>query len=232
MTRKLAVGAALCVVLAFAGVALGAIPGAGGVISACYDKQSGQARIYDAAGGAPKGCLKTETSISWNQQGPKGDRGDTGPQGPAGPAGPAGPQGSTGPAGPQGPAGPAGPAGGVRAFAATSDGTVLAGTTKVLGITPPAGKYLVSATVELVNQDGDSNSTARCTLHYPGGELYVTGGHELAPSPEAGYRESLALAGWIFDSGGGEIQLSCQEIIDNVDAENASLSLIRVESFG
>lgn len=66
---------------AVAAVAYGAIPGAGGVISACYDKQSGQMRIYDAEGGLPKGCGKAEAAISWNQQGPKGDQGDTGPQG-------------------------------------------------------------------------------------------------------------------------------------------------------
>jgi hypothetical protein len=65
----------------FAAVAYGAIPGGGGVISACYDKQSGQLRIYDAEGGLPKGCGKSETAISWNQAGPTGE---TGPEGPPG----------------------------------------------------------------------------------------------------------------------------------------------------
>jgi hypothetical protein len=73
--------AGLVAVLAAAAVAYGAIPAGNGVISACYDNQSGQMRIYDAAGGLPKGCGKAETAISWSQQGPKGDKGDTGSPG-------------------------------------------------------------------------------------------------------------------------------------------------------
>jgi hypothetical protein len=76
--------AGLVAVLAAAAVAYGAIPGADGVIHACYDKQSGQTRIYDAEDGRPKGCGKTEAAISWNQEGPKGDTGDAGPPGPPG----------------------------------------------------------------------------------------------------------------------------------------------------
>lgn len=79
--RATIAAAGLVAVLAAAAVAYGAIPGGGGVISACYDKQSGQMRIYDEAAGLPKGCGKTEVALSWNQQGPKGDQGDAGPQG-------------------------------------------------------------------------------------------------------------------------------------------------------
>ena len=79
--------AATAAVFAVAAVAYGAIPGGGGVISACYDKQSGQMRIYDAEGGLPKGCGKSEAAISWNQVGPKGDTGDAGDTGPQGPSG-------------------------------------------------------------------------------------------------------------------------------------------------
>ncbi len=73
--------AGVVAVFAVAAVAYGAIPGAGGVISACFDKQSGQTRIYDAEGGQPKSCRKSETAISWNQQGPKGDTGTQGSPG-------------------------------------------------------------------------------------------------------------------------------------------------------
>ena len=231
MRTKLTIGVTLGAVLVFAGIALGAIPGTGGVISACYDKQSGQTRIYDAAAGVPKGCGKTEAAISWNQQGPKGDKGDTGPQGPAGPLGPTGPAGVTGPVGPAGPAGPTGPAGGVRAFAATSDGIALAGETEVLGIAPPAARYLVFATVDLANQDSDSHSSASCELRYPGGLIYESDGYGLAANTNAGSKESVSMAGWIFDSGGGEIQLSCTELQADVDVTEASLTLIQVASF-
>jgi Collagen triple helix repeat (20 copies) len=92
-------------------VALGAIPGAGGVISSCYAKPGGYLRVIDANGA---GCKSGEFPLTWNQQGipgPKGDTGDQGIQGPVGPAGPQGPQGVQGIQGPVGPQGPIGPAG-------------------------------------------------------------------------------------------------------------------------
>jgi hypothetical protein len=85
------------------------------VINACYNKQTGIARIVSS----PSQCLRTETAVSWNEQGPAGPpgpvgaKGATGPQGPAGAKGAAGPAGSAGPQGPAGAAGPAGPAGAV-----------------------------------------------------------------------------------------------------------------------
>ena len=84
-------------------VALGAIPGAGGVISGCFAKTGGDLRVIDAA--ANNSCKSNELPLSWNQQG------IAGPQGVQGPVGPAGPQGPAGPAGAQGPAGPAGVSG-------------------------------------------------------------------------------------------------------------------------
>ena len=226
---KLAAAGVAAAALAVAGIAFGAIPGAAGVISACYDKQSGQLRIYDAEGSTPKECGRTEAAISWNQQGPKGDKGDTGPQGPVGPAGPAGPTGPAGATGPTGPAGPAGPAGTSRAFATTTEEVVLAGVTRVRAMQPPAGKYLVFATVDITNNDTDSDSAAECWLSYPGGTLYRTGHHRLGIS--AGDTESLSLAAWIFDSGGGEIVLSCLESEADVDVVQASLVAIKVDSF-
>ena len=92
-------------------VALGAIPGAGGIISSCYAKVGGYLRVIDADGSA---CKSGESPLTWNQQGipgPKGDKGDQGIQGPVGPAGPQGPQGVQGIQGPAGPVGPIGPAG-------------------------------------------------------------------------------------------------------------------------
>jgi hypothetical protein len=101
------------------------------VISACYDKQSGQMRIYDADGGLPKACGAKEQSISWNQTGPQGPQGAQGPQGEAGLPGP---QGEQGPAGPQGEQGPAGTFAGTfespngqYGLAVTDEGIVLRG---------------------------------------------------------------------------------------------------------
>ena len=88
-----------------------AIPDGSGVIHGCYDKVSGNLRVFDSAGGNPKGCGNSESAITWNQQGPQGPQGAPGAQGPAGPQGPKGDTGATGPAGPIGPAGEKGDTG-------------------------------------------------------------------------------------------------------------------------
>ena len=70
--------------LAIGSVAFAAIPGSGGVIDGCYDKQSGKLRVTDTQTNKPKACGSDETPLSWNQQGPQGLPGPVGPQGPAG----------------------------------------------------------------------------------------------------------------------------------------------------
>lgn len=87
-------------------------------IDACVNK-AGAVRILDDSIFF-KRCVRGETPISWNIQGPMGPQGPQGEQGEPGPAGPqgeqgiqgkAGPEGSEGPQGPQGEQGPMGPAG-------------------------------------------------------------------------------------------------------------------------
>jgi hypothetical protein len=117
--------AGIALTAAIAGTALASIP-SGGVISACYDKQSGQMRIYDADGGLPKACGAKEQSISWSQVGPAGPAGPQGLQGEQGPPGEQGEQGPQGEAGPEGQQGPQGPQGeqglsGLEIVTATSD---------------------------------------------------------------------------------------------------------------
>src|SRR6476469_2672271 len=68
------------------GVAYATIPDSDGVIHGCY-ASSGGLRVVDAG----QGCLKSETSLDWNQRGPAGAQGDRGPEGPPGPAGAAAP---------------------------------------------------------------------------------------------------------------------------------------------
>jgi Collagen triple helix repeat (20 copies) len=94
------------------GIAMGAIPDSGGVIHGCYKRTEGQLRVIDPGQGGS--CRRSETALTWSQQGPQGvpgPQGAAGPQGPTGDTGPQGPVGLTGPAGAVGPAGPAGPAG-------------------------------------------------------------------------------------------------------------------------
>jgi hypothetical protein len=75
------------------GVSYATIPDGGGVIHACYDKVSGQVRIYDSQTGKPKGCGPGEVAITWNQRGPSGASGASGPSGPSGAEGASGPAG-------------------------------------------------------------------------------------------------------------------------------------------
>src|SRR5207248_11354236 len=76
---------AVAIIAAGGGVAWATIP-SGGVISACYDKSGGALRVIDAS---VTNCKKTETALTWNEQGQQGATGPAGPTGPGGPAGPA-----------------------------------------------------------------------------------------------------------------------------------------------
>lgn len=122
---------AVTAALLFGGVAV--VSGLGAtstVVTACVTPKTGFVRIIDPTSG--QRCFKTETQMTWNQEGAPGVAGPPGPagadgedgedgaaglpgvdgedgvdgvQGPPGPAGPPGLQGIPGPEGPPGPAG-------------------------------------------------------------------------------------------------------------------------------
>jgi hypothetical protein len=116
MGRSVSVLVIAVAVLLGGSVALGAIPGAGGKIDACYTKLGGVVRVIDKAKGEACGS-KLETPLTWNQTGPVGPTGSTGETGPPGQPGPTGlpgakgEKGETGPAGEPGGKGDTGPAG-------------------------------------------------------------------------------------------------------------------------
>jgi hypothetical protein len=88
-TPKLLLAAAVAALLALVGgVAYATIPDSEGVVHACYSKSGGGLRVIDAT---VVGCKASETSLTWNQQGPAGPEGPAGQIGPPGPAGPPGP---------------------------------------------------------------------------------------------------------------------------------------------
>ena len=82
----------LALLLGLSSVAYAANKRTASVIQGCYSTSTGNLRIASS-------CERSETAISWNQEGP------------AGPAGPAGAAGQPGAAGAPGKAGPAGPRG-------------------------------------------------------------------------------------------------------------------------
>jgi tail collar domain/collagen triple helix repeat protein len=98
------------------------------VIIACYNKETGHARIVNSIAD----CHRDENFAVWNIQGPAG------PTGPQGVAGPVGPQGLSGPAGAQGPAGPKG-SNGATGPAGPAGAMGPAGPMGVAGATGPAG---------------------------------------------------------------------------------------------
>lgn len=93
---------AAAAVAALAGIAMAAIPGPGGLISACYTKSGGTLRVIDSS---VTTCKSSETSLAWNQVGQQGPQGIPGAQGETGPQGASGPQGAQGTQGIQGPPG-------------------------------------------------------------------------------------------------------------------------------
>jgi hypothetical protein len=156
--------------LATGAVAQAAIPGADGAIKGCYANvnslllgiphSKGDARNVEEN----EACRSYETTLSWNQIGPRGPAGPAGPQGvkgdtgATGGVGATGPAGATGGAGPKGATGPAGPAGPSDVYIAR---LAVGGNTLALNV--PAGSYAISAKAALFNADGDAQD-AVCTL--------------------------------------------------------------------
>lgn len=221
--RNLLVGVGLAAAAAAAGgIVSAAIPASNGVISGCYDAQSGQVRLVDTEGGTPKGCGKTERAISWNQQGPPGPQGPQGPQGPIGPAGPQGPTGATGPAGPAGPAGPSGTSFGFVREASFVD---LAGDTVVIEADVGPGTFVVTAHVELVTPSfGDEKVSGRCNLGGDGGGVFAEEASELPDT-------HITLTDVIVNPSGA-IYLTCTETDGSLLVWRANMTGVRIDTQG
>lgn len=177
--RLVAVVAALALAVV-AGAAYATIPDGQGVIHGCY-KKSGILRVVDPALGP---CSDDETTLDWNQTGPrgldgapgpqgpkgdageKGEKGETGAQGPQGLQGPKGDTGDAGPQGPPGPIGPQGPSGVSARQVVVQGGSAYALTAETRWAVCPSGKVPVGggvSTGEFFGQDGnitDSYPTA------------------------------------------------------------------------
>jgi hypothetical protein len=89
---RAALTAGVMTAVVMASVAYASIPDSNtGVITGCYNNQTGVLRVIDAQAGAI--CHPSETTLKWNQTGQPGPQGPQGPQGPVGPQGPQGPPG-------------------------------------------------------------------------------------------------------------------------------------------
>jgi hypothetical protein len=114
------------------------IPGADGVIDACFDDE-GKLRVVDPQA---EGCRREEGALQWNQTGPQGPAGATGAQGPAGAPGPAGAQGGRGLSGYQ------------QVTQSIDNVNLAAGTESVHVLSCPAGKNVIGGGYLLFNAGG------------------------------------------------------------------------------
>jgi hypothetical protein len=185
-------------IAAAAAVAHAAIPGAGGVIHACY-KSNGDLKVVDEA----EACGKNETRITWAQQGVQGP---PGPQGPAGPTGPAGP-------------------GSLNSAAMATSGP-LRPLPWETGVTLRAGTYMVWAVVEYYNDNSSSGFNSQCSfwrdfVGFDAGGTFISGIGDSAifsgKDSDHGQVVMMATATLPAD---GSILLHCSDGLDpDIDAE-------------
>ena len=118
--------------------------------------------------------------------------------------------------------------GGSQAYTAIVGAMSLGGTQTVISKALPAGKYLLYATVDLVNKDNDSPSTALCNLPSGSGSDRAT--QTTIPGDVIAYG-SLSVTSAVTHAG-GNVVLACQEVDADVDIGSASLIAHKVDSIG
>ena len=145
-------------------IAAKGIPDANGVIHGCF-KNNGDLRVVKKN----TACKNNETSLSWNQTGPRGAAGPPGAAGPAGAPGSRGDKGATGAQGPKGDTGSSGSKGDKGATGAQGP----KGATGVAGANGVSGYQLVSTAVTTLPNGG---ATASGAAFCPTGKKVVGGG--------------------------------------------------------
>jgi hypothetical protein len=168
--------AAVSLLLAPAAAIAAPPPPASNVIIACYNVESGRARIVAST----SDCERHERFVTWNIKGPAGPQGPAGLQGPAGPQGPAGIQGPAGPKGAQGMTGAAGPAGatgpvgaqGIQGPAGPAGATGAAGPAGPIG---PAGAQGPTGLTGAAGPAGPTGATGPAGSVGPAGPSGPTG---------------------------------------------------------
>jgi hypothetical protein len=186
----------LCCLLlgSIAGSSDAAIPGPGGVISACLDSK-GAMRIIDAQAGAQ--CTNRERSLTFNA------------------AGQAGAPGATGPAGPTGPSDAyVAPFGGFSPFPV--------GEQTLASLDLPAGDYVIDALLRLrgsvVTEDPASFFCQLVAQGSVGAQLDVVDVTFFASESGTAVKVS-PLRGWISAPGAITVHLDC-ELFDNAGADS------------
>jgi hypothetical protein len=209
--KRWAIGGTLVLSVVAAASAWAAIPGANGVISACYVKNVGLLRVIDADAG--KKCTQLETPLAWNSHGPKGDKGDPGPQGPKGDKGDAG-------------------APGTSVAISRSQGAALGIPNVGLGGVPlattlPAGVWAITVKGYMLNSD-DNDDTGSCVLNVGSGTLDSTRWFQTDTNLIGG--ETITLVGAASLTTPTNVWVRCSALADGAEAHNFALLAIKVST--
>ena len=117
--------------------------------------------------------------------------------------------------GPAGPVGPVGSAGASNAYAASQTGSVTLSSSQqsILSLGVPAGKYIVSATVEIANEDHVAGPVeARCALRdVPAGSAEVTAAATVPFVEGLSAAQTLPLDGAWSLAGAAQLELTCTQ---------------------
>ncbi len=165
-------------------VAFAVVPGAGGVISACYDSK-GNMRVIDADAGAT--CSNKETLLTFNASG------------------------QTGPTGPQGPAGPSDAyVAEIDEFSPFFPGTVQT----IARLRVPGGEYVIDALLRFsvvtvaANDIANVNCEMRAEVTGTGElDIYSVSFNE---SEDNGFTKLAPMTGWVEAGGDFDIRIDCE----------------------
>jgi hypothetical protein len=125
--------------------------------------------------------------------------------------------------------------GGIHAYSKTIGTTVLAGETTLISQNLPPGNYLLFASVELVNRDVDGTdrySKGRCAIPGYGTTTHViVWPNQLVDETSATEgADSVSLSSALAGYSGGTVTLKCTEEEPDIDAFQATLTAIKVDS--
>jgi hypothetical protein len=177
------------------------LAGDDGLISACVDKDDGELSILLSTA-----CSSSEKLLTWNQQGEKGEKGDKGDQGPPGPTQ------------------------AIEVQDPTPPGTQIdGGPHQVLAKQLEAGKYVVTARLNLYNPTTDEDRRITCTLNGLGSSdtPIITAVRRNGVPEGSGsllvFSETLVLMDAFATSEAGELQVACTtdtgHVVTVVDAK-------------
>jgi hypothetical protein len=195
----------LVALAALGGVAWASIPSTNGIIYGCYNKRSGVLRVINTS--VRQRCRRRESALNWEEVGPQGKRGATGPKGATGSRGQTGQTGQTGPEGPS------------NAYFAAQTGTskLSSSSTNVLVLPVPAGKYVVSASVEITNEDTSQEATEEATCAIKGSNISEQPATATVPYVKGlSTSETVPLVGTFNVSASETLEVSCKQLSSGV----------------